>query len=629
MLRAAIALAVLLQPLPQKPPQHEETVVVEATRTNKRLEDVPVRVEVLQREEIEEKMLMTPGDIVMMLNEMGGLRVQATSPSLGAATVRVHGLPGRYTQFLVDGLPLFGQQPAGIGLLQTPPMDIGRVEVIKGVASALYGSSALAGVVNLVSRRPSDSHESEILLNQTSRNGTDALVWLSGPVSSTTGYSFIGGAHRQARQDVEGDGWSDLPKYGRVTARPRLFWTQPSGGSWMVTAGVVREDRSGGGRTPAGDPYAEALDTTRVDGGLSGRWPAGPVMMTARASVSRAGHQHRFGAIVEDDVHRTAFAELAAIGGAGRHAWVAGAAWQADEYETPVEGASYTHRSPAVFAQHDFMISPRAIVSTSARVERLGPYGTSISPRFSALFRPGGWTLRASAGAGRAAPVPLTEDTEAIGLSRVTIADPLEPERGISGTVDVVRSFEHLSIGVTGFAARVRDPLALELRSAGLVLANAPGPIRTRGVELLGRFHRGPFAATLSHVELDATEAAGVSRARIALQPRRSSGLVAMWEEEDRGRIGVEVYYTGRQRLDDDPFRTESAAYVITGALVEWHVGRARLFLNAENLGGTRLTNYSPFIRPSRAIDGRWTVDAWAPLEGRTVNGGIRIPVNF
>jgi iron complex outermembrane receptor protein len=102
-----------------------------------------------------------------------------------------------------------------------------------------------------------------------------------------------------------------------------------------------------------------------------------------------------------------------------------------------------------------------------------------------------------------------------------------------------------------------------------------------------------------------------------------------MWEEEDRGRIGVEVYYTGRQRLDDDPFRTESAAYVITGALVEWHVGRARLFLNAENLGGTRLTNYSPFIRPSRAIDGRWTVDAWAPLEGRTINGGIRIPVNF
>src|SRR5687767_6046179 len=113
-----------------------------------------MRVEVLVREEIEEKMLMTPGDIVMMLNEMGGLRVQATSPSIGAASVRVQGMNGRYTRFLSDGLPLFGQQVGGLGLLQIPPMDLGQVEVIKGVASALYGAGAMGGVVNLLSRRP-------------------------------------------------------------------------------------------------------------------------------------------------------------------------------------------------------------------------------------------------------------------------------------------------------------------------------------------------------------------------------------------------------------------------------------------------------------------------------------------
>src|SRR6185436_19120650 len=100
---------------------HEESVtVVATTRSNKRLEDQPMRVEVLEREEIEEKMLMTPGDIVMMLNEMGGMRVQATSPSLGAASVRMQGMQGRYTRFLSDGLPLFGQQGAGLGLLQIP-----------------------------------------------------------------------------------------------------------------------------------------------------------------------------------------------------------------------------------------------------------------------------------------------------------------------------------------------------------------------------------------------------------------------------------------------------------------------------------------------------------------------------
>src|SRR5215213_5167950 len=81
-----------------------------------RVEDQPMRVEVLAREDIEEKMLMTPGDIVMMLNEMGGMRVQTTSPSLGAASVRIQGMKGRYTRVLFDGLPLFGQQGGGLGL---------------------------------------------------------------------------------------------------------------------------------------------------------------------------------------------------------------------------------------------------------------------------------------------------------------------------------------------------------------------------------------------------------------------------------------------------------------------------------------------------------------------------------
>ena len=106
----------------------EEVTVVASTRTGRRIDDQPMRVEVLDREEVEEKMLMTPGDIVMLLNEMGGMRVQATSPSLGAASVRIQGMRGRYTRFLSDGLPLYGSQPGGLGLLQIPPMDLGQVE---------------------------------------------------------------------------------------------------------------------------------------------------------------------------------------------------------------------------------------------------------------------------------------------------------------------------------------------------------------------------------------------------------------------------------------------------------------------------------------------------------------------
>src|ERR1051326_2713017 len=104
----------------------EEHVTVSATRTDRGIDDQPMRVEVVDREEIDEKAMMTPGDVVMLLNETGGMRVQATSPSLGAASVRIQGMRGRYTRFLSDGLPLFGEQ-VSLGLMQIPPMDLGRV----------------------------------------------------------------------------------------------------------------------------------------------------------------------------------------------------------------------------------------------------------------------------------------------------------------------------------------------------------------------------------------------------------------------------------------------------------------------------------------------------------------------
>src|SRR5436309_1470769 len=161
----------------------EEHVTVAATRTDKRIEDQPMRVEILDADEIEEKVMMTPGDIVMMLNEMGGLRVQATSPSLGAASVRIQGMRGRYTRFLSDGLPLFGEQAGSFGLLQIPPADLAQVEVVKGVASSLYGAGAMGGVVNLVSRRPGSRSESQLLVNRSSRGATDVAFFQSAPVS--------------------------------------------------------------------------------------------------------------------------------------------------------------------------------------------------------------------------------------------------------------------------------------------------------------------------------------------------------------------------------------------------------------------------------------------------------------
>jgi iron complex outermembrane receptor protein len=177
--------------------EREEKVTVYATRNDVRVQDSPLHVEVVSQDEINEELAMRSSDISMLLNEMGGMRVQTTSPGLGAASIRIQGMIGRYTAFLSDGLPLFGQQGAGLGLLQLPPMDLAQVEVIKGNSSALYGSAAMAGVVNLISRRPTKEPVHEFLFNRSSLGGTDGSIFLASQLTPHWGASLLGGAYFQ------------------------------------------------------------------------------------------------------------------------------------------------------------------------------------------------------------------------------------------------------------------------------------------------------------------------------------------------------------------------------------------------------------------------------------------------
>jgi outer membrane receptor for ferrienterochelin and colicins len=617
--------------LVRAPTVEEEVVVVASTRTGRRLEDQPTRVEVLGREEIEEKMLMTPGDIVMMLNEMGGLRVQATSPSIGAATVRVQGMKGRYTRFLSDGLPLFGQQVGGLGLLQIPPMDLGQVEVIKGVASAFYGAGAMGGVVNLLSRRPRAEPTYDVLFNASTLGAVDAVVFLSSRAREGWSASLLAAGHGQVQNDRDDDGWADVAGYRRVIVRPRAFWDGGDGRSAFLTAGLTWEDRDGGtmdGHVLAatGATYREALDTRRYDvGGTAQTLVVNRYVLTARGSAAWQRHAHAFGGIAERDGHSNIFSEVAVRGTAGVSTWVAGVAYERDGF-TPrdVPQFAYTFDVPGVFAQVDVQAASWLAVSAGGRVDVHSEYGTFFSPRVSALARRGEWTSRASVGRGFFAATPLTEETEAAGLTRLTVLTPLEAERGTSASLDLTRAFGTSAITATVFGSRIADPLHVE-RLTSYTLFNQAAAATNVGLELLGTWRQGSYVMTANYTYVRSREGNGATRQDAELTPRHSAGLVGMWEAEDVGRVGLEVYYTGRQRLEVNPYRDESRPYVIVGLLAERRVGRARLFINAENVTNVRQTRWNSLLRPAQGPDGRWTVDAWAPLDGRVLNSGVRL----
>jgi iron complex outermembrane receptor protein len=608
----------------------EEHVTVSATRTDRGIEDQPMRVEVVDREEIDEKAMMTPGDVVMLLNETGGMRVQATSPSLGAASVRIQGMRGRYTRFLSDGLPLFGEQ-VSLGLMQIPPTDLGRVEVIKGVASSLYGAGAMSGVVNLVSKRPSAQPERQVSFNRSTHGATDAGLWYSAPLSTHWGLTLTGSANGQSRTDVNDDGWADLPKYERAVVRPRLFWDNHEGQSFFATASGTLENRTGGTMPatslPSTGSYIEGLDTRRFDVGTSFQTLAADgLLWSARGSWSTQHQDHRFGEVTERDDHDTGFAELTVRRAVGHHTLVGGIAVERDQFQpTDTPQFAYTYTTPGVFVQDDVDVARWLAVSASGRVDHHSQFGTFVSPRISALVRNGPWSSRVSYGTGFFAPSAITEETEAAGLSRLTIEGPLKAERGRSTSVDLTRTSGPLSTTLSLFYSRVADPVEVD-RTDRYVLRNLLTPTTNTGVEAIAIWKTDDFSFVANYAFVQTRENTETGRTDVPLTPRHSLGLDAAWDwgEHEAWHLGVEWYYTGRQRLDANPYREQSEPYHLFGLLATRRIGRVLLFVNGENLTNVRQTDWDPLLRPSRGADGRWTVDAWAPLDGRTINGGLR-----
>jgi iron complex outermembrane receptor protein len=587
----------------------------------------------MTREEVEEKLLMTPGDITMLLNETSGLRVQSTSPALGGASVRVLGLRGRYTQVLVDGLPLHGAQAGGFTLLQIPPMDLASVEVVKGVSSALYGGSALGGVVNLISRRPDDGRAQNELFNATSRGGLDAVYFVADTTRGGHGISLLAGFHRQRSADLDGDEWLDLPEYRRVVLRPRLFTRTAGGGSRMFTVGVTSDRRRGGFKDLVGPdgPWFEELTSQRQDLGATIVQPIGMTFLALKGAHSVDSHTHTFGVLADRDTHRSTFGEASLTGAGLGGIWVLGAAVQHNAFSERYVGAfSQTETTPGVFAQHTFDLGVRTAITASARADLHSEQGTQFAPRLSVLRQLGsGWTLRASGGGGYYAPTPFVEEVEAVGLRPLDPPSGLRVERATSSSLDLGGALLGVEVLATLFASAIHDAVAARMSpsdSSRVELVNLSGPTRTHGAELLLRARPDPFHLSFSLAYLTATEPDPVTglRGESPLTPKLTFGLVGAWESEDVGRVGIEVYYTGPQSTPDIPLGPRSPAFTHVGVLAERRAGRARIFINGENLLDVRQTKHAPILRTSPGLGGRRTTDIWGPLEGRVVNVGVR-----
>jgi iron complex outermembrane receptor protein len=497
-------------------------------------------------------------------------------------------------------------------------MALDRVEVIKGPASVFYGSDAVAGAVNLLSRIPGTTPQREFLFSQSTEGGTDGVLWLSSPAGGKWSHTLLAGGHYQDERDRNGDGWSDIPGYKRAVVSPQVFWDNGRGRTISGLADVRFEKREGGSAFAR-----ESLETKTANGRLSGQivYKNGYILAGA-ASLFIQSRDHYFGDVLENERPQGATIEITLRRPSTRNVWMGGIVtdWYGlRTYVTPLP-SGYISTRPGIFVHDDWKAEPWLVLSGGARLDHHNLYGFLLSPRGSALVRRGAWAGRFSASQGYFTPRPIMEETEAAGLTRLTIDEPLKLETARSVSADFSHTTRATALTVTLFRTQIDNPGQIDRTT--YTLRTETEAIGARGVEILGTARKAPFSVTGMYAYVHTHELDGRA---LPLTPQHRAGLMAALDGH-RGRIGADVLFTGQQRLDANPYRSTSESYVVTSLLGEIRFGRWRLFVNADNLTDVRQTHWDPIGRPSQDVDGRWTVDAWAPLEGRVINIGLRIP---
>jgi len=176
-------------------------VVVTATRTPTYIKDVPIRTEVLTSKAIEEKGAV---DLYEALDGLPGIRVEQQCQYCNFSMVRLLGLGPDHTQVLIDGQPIYSGLASVYGLQQIATVNIDRVEVVKGAGSALYGPGAIAGAINIITKKPSKP-EAKIKIELGSYN-TNSYSFTASMRKDNMGVILFAQKHGGDAIDQTGDG---------------------------------------------------------------------------------------------------------------------------------------------------------------------------------------------------------------------------------------------------------------------------------------------------------------------------------------------------------------------------------------------------------------------------------------
>lgn len=586
-------------------------VVLQSSRSTRTIKKIPTRIEFIGGEELGEKAVMNPANISVVLRESTGIQMQQTSLSSGNTNIKIQGLDGRYTQLLRDGFPIYGGFSSGLSILQIPPLDLKQFEIIKGSSSTLYGGGAIAGLVNLVSKTPTEDPEMDIMLTQTQALGSTMNIFY-GEKKRRWGWTLYGSGHYQKAYDPEKDDFSNLPKTFSVSFNPKLFYYPSEDTRLWFGINATYDDRKGGDVTKIEDgsgdihQYTEKNNSKRVSVQTSYKTQI-DMNRTFRLKNSMSYFQRNLEIPNQQfkGYQWNSFTEAVYQEKRKRTDLVLGANLYTANFneQEAVLDRDQNDITYGLFTNYIYDFTENWILETGLRTDYAKDWGVFALPRVSLLYSSNtAFSSRIGGGLGYKIPDIFTEEAEVIKFRNVLPIDKdnLNVERSYGINIDfnyksLITDRISFSVNQLFYLTAIKDGLLLNSTDNDMFhFENANGNILSKGAETNVKFTFGDFRWFMNFALIDTRLNYLPNNPQKPLTAKYNAGSVLMYES-DKWRVGYEAYYTGKQILSSG---FETTDYISMGLLTMRNFDWGSMFVNFENFTDRRQSRFSPLVLP-------------------------------
>lgn len=614
----------------------EELTIVASTRGKQNIESSPLKVEVLGAEELSEEAGIKPGNIASILGDVSGVQIQQSSPNTANSNVRIQGLPGRYTQIVRDGMPLYDNFSGGLGILSIPPLDLRQVELIKGSASTIYGGGAIAGLINLLSRKPTMQQEADVLVNYSTLSELN-LNGFAARRYKKIGYTLFAGYTQQNAKDVNGDGLSDVPQLNTVNVHPKLFFYPTDKTIISLGYSLTTDDRKGGdmrfftNNIADSQYYHEGIRGTRNLAEYSiDHFFKGDAHLTIKGLLSFADRTNSYTSYALHAQQINYYNE-ASLYKPYKHAeLVIGVNATGDQFRSPASDSTIIHflsnTTYGAFGQYTWHPTAKTTFEGGLRIDHHNLYGFFPLPRIAMFHHINDhFGLRAGFGMGYKTPNPFApQDYE---MDQRTIKMPgnytkAEKSYGANLEVNYKQDWDKkhaLFINHAFYYTRIIDPVTPIWDNGYYYIVNVGIPISTSGFDTYVKLKLDKWELYGGYTFTDARNAL-FQPGYVPLTPKHRAAFVIAWELEDNWRLGLEGSYTGPQYRY---FEDKTPGYTFLAVMVQRKLGKhVYIVANCENLLDYRMSKQEPLYIGT--IKNPQFKPLWAPIDGRVINVSVR-----